>query len=215
MNIPLDSDGLSFIASHENLLCNDFYRVMDAATADALSYFFSGDSPYESFLFAAMVRYRAKHYFQQMQLKRCIVEDVLNNGIHLKFPDSEYKIWKSFSNPNATRTKRAYLTQSKFKQDALPFQGMVNRYPLPLRQDSPLRLVVLWDINAEQEIELFLVCPRSLTLDFANVQPHWRIPIPRRTASAKKKPHNESGTRQSNDLDLTFEDDNTETVSES
>ena len=109
-----------------------------------------------SFLLANMVRYKAKHYVEEMRLKRCTVENVLNNGIHLKFPDSEYKVWKSsISNPNATRTKSNYLTQPKVEQGILPFKDMQNVYPLPLYRGAPLRLVILWDLNAAQEIELF------------------------------------------------------------
>jgi len=217
MNIPSDADGLAYIESHADFLCNTMYRVMDAAKSDALSYFYSEDSPRESFLLANMVRYKAKHYVEEMHLKRCTVENVLNNGIHLKFPDSEYKVWKSpISNPSATRTKSTYLTQPKIEQGILPFKDMQNVYPLPLyRGGTPLRLVILWELNAAQEVELFLVCPKSLTRDLTSVNPHWKLPIPRRTATDTKQSRNEAAVGGSNDLDLDFEEDDTGTERES
>jgi len=217
MDVSSDADGLDYIEAHSDFLCNKLYRVMDAAKADAFAYFYSEDLPHESFLFATMFRYRAKRYLQEMGLKRCTVENVLNNGIHLKFPDSEYKIWKSISNPNATKPKRTYLTQPKFIQDPLPFQGAVNRYPMPLRQGSPLRLVVVWELNAGLQIELFLLCPKSLTPDFTGVNPHWKLPIPRRMSSTIQEAGNVERTSQSYDLDLdlTFERDDNGTESES
>ncbi len=216
MDVPSDADGLAYIESHADFLCNIMYRVMDAAKSDALGYFFSEDSPRESFLFATMVRYKAKHYFEEMHLKRCTVENVLNNGIHLKFPESEYKVWKSMiSKPHATKAKSSYLTQHNIQQSVLPFTDMQNLYPLPLYKGSLLRLVILWDLNAAQEVELFLVCPKSLTGDFTSVQPHWKLPIPRRTATVTRKPRNGVEASGSNDLDLTLENENTGTDSES
>lgn len=216
MDVPSDADGLAFIESHADFLCKTVYRVMDAAKADALGYFFSEDTPRESFLLANLVRYKAKHYFEELHLKRCTVAKILNNGIHLKFPDNEYKIWKSsISKPNATFSKSNYLTQPKIEQGTLPFQDMPNIYPLPFYRGEPLRLVILWELNAAQEIELFLVCPKSLTLDFAGVHPHWKLPIPRRTDTATKNPENDGGSGGSNDLDLPLEDDNTGKESES
>jgi len=215
MDIPSDADGLAYIESHANFLCNTMYRIMDAAKSDALSYFFSEDSPREPFLFANMVRYKARYYLEGMKLKRCTVEKILNNGIHLKFPRDEFKIWKStISNPNATRTKSNYLTQPEIEQGILPFEDTKNVYPLPL-QRPPLRLVILWDLNAAQEIELFLVCPKSLTPDLTGVNPHWKLPIPRRTATNTKQSWNDAEASGSNDLDLDFEDDDTGTESES
>ena len=216
MDVLSDADGFAYLESHADFLCNTMYRVMDAAKSDALGYFFSEDSPRESFLFATMVRYKAKHYFEDLRLKRCTVENVLNNGIHLKFPGREYKVWKSFiSKPNASRAKSSYLTQYNIKQSVLPFIDMQNLYPLPLYKGSPLRLVILWDLNAAQEIELFLVCPKSLTRDFTSVHPHWKLPIPRRTATVTSKQRNSVEASGSNDLDLTLEDENTGTDSES
>ncbi|MFL5588718.1 MAG: hypothetical protein ACJ8DI_13845 [Ktedonobacteraceae bacterium] len=206
MDILSDANGLTYIKAHADFLCKTMYQVMDAAKADALSYFFSEVSPRESFLLANLVRYRAKHYFEEMHLNKCVVENVLNNGIHLKFPESEYKIWKSnIYKPNATLTKSNYLTQHNLKQPPLPFEGTLNVYPLPSHR-TPLRLVILWDLNAEEAIELSLVCPKSLTPDLTGVNPHWKLPIPRRTGTSTKQPRNTIEELGSNDLDLDLND---------
>ena len=210
------TDGQAFIESQKDFLCKTMYHIMDAALSDALRYFRDEDIPYEPFLCSGILRNKANFYLKEMRLKRCTVVHLLNNGIHIKFPRVEYKVWKSLSNPGASSTKGSYLTQPNIiqpnvKQELLPLEGMVNVYRLPLRLGLPLRLVMLWNINEGGKIELFLACPKDLTPDASGVTFHWKLPI-LRLEELKIRQEDEGTTAESNDLDLI---ENEETLSDS
>ena len=202
------SDGHAYIEAHSNFLQNTMYRVIDAAIANALSYFYGEQVSVDPFLFPDLVRFWAKRYFKEVN-EAYDIADLPNNGLRLNFSDSSIRIWKSpdgnIANPNATKPKREYLTQLE-----LPFGDMPPLYQIRRLVGLPLRLVVLWDVNTTSEAELLLGCPKSIQRNPESVKFHWKLPIPR-NVSSKLRVSNEFKSTRTNDLDLELESEKTRT----
>src|SRR5258708_24697432 len=207
------SDGHSYIQAHSNFLQSTMYRVMDAATTNAFSYFYGEQVPVDAFLLPDLVRFWAKRYFQEVKDVHNVA-DLPNNGLRLHLPDSILRIWKSadgkISNPRATKQKSDYLTQSTVTQLKLPLGDIPLLYEIPQLLGSPLRLAVLWSLNSASEPELLLACPKRIITNSDDVEFHWKLPILRSTSSEQKISREFKSTR-TNNLDIELESDKTGT----
>ncbi len=196
-------DGYSYIQAHSNFLQNTLYRVMDAALANAFGYFHSEQIPPDASLLPNLVRFWAKRYFQEVKDVHNVA-DIPNNGLRLHLPDSILRIWKSIdgkiANPSATKEKSEFLTQPTITQPELPFENMSQLYLIPRLLGSPLRLAVLWGLNAAFETELLLGCPKAVIKN-SDVEFHWQLPIPR-SASSRLSKNSQLKSYRTNDLDL-------------
>ena len=197
-------DGHSYIQAHSNFLQNTLYRVMDAALANAFGYFHSEQLSVDASLLPNLVRFWAKHYFQEVKDVHKVA-DIPNNGLCLHLPDSILRIWKSadgkIANPSVTKQKSEFLTQPTITQPELPFGNMPQLFQIPWFLGSPLRLAVLWGLNATFETELLLGCPKAIIKDSDDVEFHWKLLIPR-NASSRLSKNSELKSYRTNDLDL-------------
>ena len=193
-NIPGPEETLAQLTP----LVRTLYHSIEASIQEARSFFDARSATVDPFLFPCLVRYHAKFLLNEAgQAADYELDDLANNGLHLRFAGFQIRILKSDNGrlpvPGPSKPKQEFYNQQ------LEF-GFMNAGADAIDRNV-VNLVVLWDVTGLRNLErLTLVCPKAGSTTRDSVEQHWEIQIPHPADLESSK----SETQVVEDLEITL-----------
>lgn len=144
------------------------YRGYEEAVEKVRAYFQEGKLTYSPYAFSALVRCHLHDFVSAPRWTRLRFKlfRLSNDGIDIEYRGCRLKAWKGADELPASQSdaREAYLYQPSL-------------FPLGTPGAPPRKLVVTWELNAEDRSlkRLFLICPKW---DGSNADVHWIQEIP-------------------------------------
>jgi hypothetical protein len=186
----------------------DIYRALEAAQHEALAYFRDDNHVPDCYLFAALFRYRAKHYLAKFGL---MLDDIPNNGLCITYLHYTIRILKRDEGripaPGPSLTRQGYYAQ----EIPLPYFA-----PLWYREQAdkrPVNLLIVWDTTRSLTLTgLVMACPKSGDADRDSARMHWRVPLPNPAFQEPKDIHSVPRGQEVDDVPYSLVSDNNPTT---
>lgn len=160
-----------------NPLLTVVFEALESGTLHAREYFEQqGDQPVEPYLYAHLVRYRAKQHLETHgHAVQFTTDDIAYSGLQVCFDRYRVRILKADQGdvpaPGISNRRQQFWAQLHLNIDQL---SMFEDGTPP-----PVNLLVIWDVDGRHNLApLTLACPKGGGTHRRSVEVYWHIPIP-------------------------------------